>query len=269
MSASAEQLTLVAIPISHYCEKARWALDRAGIDYVEERHLQGFHHFYAKRRGGEFTTPVLVFPDARESIGQSSKILEWVDTQVSDELKLYPDDIAPRVRASEHWFDATLGPDGRGWLYGEILDDADVIEDYGLVGIPEHERRSYKVVFKVFRPYLAARLRVQGTRAEAQSVFDIYDAVAERISDGRPYLFGERFTAADLTFAALSAAVILPRRYGIELPPIDRVSPSLRQAIEEFRAHPAGQFAERLIEEHRPVPDWMAQDVQEPRILAF
>jgi glutathione S-transferase len=28
---------LVTIPISHYCEKARWALGRARIAYREER----------------------------------------------------------------------------------------------------------------------------------------------------------------------------------------------------------------------------------------
>lgn len=262
-------VTLVAIPISHYCEKARWGLERAGIEYTEERHLQGFHHYYARRRGGEFTTPVLVFPDDRKSIGQSSKILEWIDTQVSDELKLYPDDIAPRVRATEHWFDATLGPDGRGWLYKEILDDAALIEEYGLTGIPDHERRAYKAVFTVFKPYLAARIRVQGTRAESASVFDIYDAVAERIADGRRYLFGDRFTAADLTFAALSAPVVLPRKYGIELPPYERMPAPLQMAIAEFRAHPAGQFAERLIEDHRPLPGWLAQEIQEPSSLAF
>ena len=31
------ELRLVTIPISHYCEKARWALERAGIRYREER----------------------------------------------------------------------------------------------------------------------------------------------------------------------------------------------------------------------------------------
>ena len=36
-------LRLITIPISHYCEKARWALDRAGIEYREERHIQGVH----------------------------------------------------------------------------------------------------------------------------------------------------------------------------------------------------------------------------------
>jgi hypothetical protein len=27
---------LVTIPISHFCEKARWALDRAGVDDVQQ-----------------------------------------------------------------------------------------------------------------------------------------------------------------------------------------------------------------------------------------
>jgi glutathione S-transferase len=36
-------LRLVTIPISHHCEKARWALERAGIPYREERHVQGIH----------------------------------------------------------------------------------------------------------------------------------------------------------------------------------------------------------------------------------
>lgn len=265
MPAATEQLTLVAIPISHYCEKARWALERAGIDYVEERHLQGFHHYYAKRRGGDFTTPVLVFPDGRASIGQSSEILQWVDAQLPEDQRLYPEDIAPRVRALEHWFDATLGPDGRGWLYGEILDDSELIEQYGLTGIPDRERRLYRSVFKVFKPYLAARIRLQGTQANAQSVLDVYDEVADRLSDGRQFLLGDRFTAADLTFAALSAAVVLPRKYGLELPPIDRVPPALKTMIESFRSHPAGQFAVRLIEDLRPTPSWLTTEASTSR----
>lgn len=260
MPAAEDTLTLVAIPISHYCEKARWALERAEIDYVEERHLQGFHHFYAKRRGGDFTTPVLVFPDSRSAIGQSSAILKWVDTQLPEEQRLYPADTASRVRATEHWLDTTLGPDGRGWLYGEILDDMELIEEYGLTGIPEFERRAFRAVIKAFKPYLAARLRVQGTHADKQSVRDVYDEIADRISDGRRYLLGDRFTAADLTFAALSAPVVLPRKYGIELPPLERGSLELRTAIEDFRAHPAGRFALRLIEEERPTPPWLSVD---------
>src|SRR4051812_38230184 len=51
---------LVTIPISHYCEKARWALERAGLPYREERHVQGVHQVASKRAGGHGTLPVLI-----------------------------------------------------------------------------------------------------------------------------------------------------------------------------------------------------------------
>jgi Glutathione S-transferase, N-terminal domain len=51
---------LLTIPISHFCEKARWALERADLDYVEERHVQGIHRVKARRAGGGATVPVLV-----------------------------------------------------------------------------------------------------------------------------------------------------------------------------------------------------------------
>src|ERR687889_671115 len=53
-----EPRILVTIPISHFCEKARWALDRAGVDYTEKRHIQLMHWAAVKRAGGGMTAPV-------------------------------------------------------------------------------------------------------------------------------------------------------------------------------------------------------------------
>ena len=50
-TSSASVRRLITIPISHYCEKARWALDRAGLAYREERHVQGVHQVVSKRAG--------------------------------------------------------------------------------------------------------------------------------------------------------------------------------------------------------------------------
>jgi glutathione S-transferase len=35
MSTPKPENRLVTIPISHYCEKARWVLDRAGVPYMK------------------------------------------------------------------------------------------------------------------------------------------------------------------------------------------------------------------------------------------
>ena len=248
---------LIAIPISHYCEKARWGLERAGIEFVEERHLQVIHHFYTLKARGGLTTPVLILGDGTV-IGESSKILAWTDTQVEPDRHLYPDDIADRVRAIEHWLDTTLGPDGRAWLYGQMLGSPEILEKYGLEGLPDWERKAFDKLIPYFKYYLAARIRIQHTNPDISSIRGIYDEIADRLADGRPYLCGDRFTAADLTFAALSAAVVLPTKYGVELPKIEELPEHMQSRLKEMREHPAGQFAMRLFETERPQPTTVA-----------
>ncbi len=51
---------LITIPVSHFCEKARWALEHAGIPYVEEGHLPFFSIRAVRRAGGRRSVPVLV-----------------------------------------------------------------------------------------------------------------------------------------------------------------------------------------------------------------
>lgn len=67
---------LLTIPISHFCKKARRALDRAGVGYVEERHVQGIHRIAARRAGGGTTVPVLVTEDG--VFAESEVILRYV-----------------------------------------------------------------------------------------------------------------------------------------------------------------------------------------------
>src|SRR5207245_6672692 len=87
-------LRLITIPISHYCEKARWALERAGLAYREERHVQGIHRVAARRAGGGPTVPVLVTPQG--VIGESEQILLWVDGRIAGEERLFPADARAR-----------------------------------------------------------------------------------------------------------------------------------------------------------------------------
>jgi glutathione S-transferase len=81
-------LRLITIPISHYSEKARWALERAEMRYREERHVQGIHRVAARRAGGGSTVPVLVTPDG--AIGRSGEILAWVDERTPAGQRLFP-----------------------------------------------------------------------------------------------------------------------------------------------------------------------------------
>ena len=55
-------LRLITLPISHYCEKVRWVLDRQGVPYVEEGHAPLLHAFFTMplTGGKSRTVPILV-----------------------------------------------------------------------------------------------------------------------------------------------------------------------------------------------------------------
>jgi glutathione S-transferase len=245
---------LVTIPISHYCEKARWALERAGIPYREERHVQGIHRIASRRAGGVGTTPVLVTPEG--SIGESEDILRWVDGRLPPERRLFPDDPAERaeVEGLSRRFDERLGPRGRRFMYVKVLAHRDVTLRFNNQGVPGWEDRALRLGWPLAVRFLGRALDIRpGVEVEDEAVvWEDFDFAAEQLADGRRHLCGDRFTAADLTFAALSAAVLAPPVYGVTLPQPDAMPPDLAAFVRRAREHPAGRYAMRLFDERLP-----------------
>jgi glutathione S-transferase len=244
-------LRLITIPISHYCEKARWALQRADLEYREERHVQGIHRVAARRAGGGQTVPVLVTPDG--ALGESEQILSWVDGRLPPERRLFP--AAPAARAEverlSRRFDERLGPRGRRFMYVKMLDHPELMRRFNNQGVPRWEARALQLGWPLAVRFLGHALGIRpGVEVEDEAVvWEELDFVAEQLSDGRRYLCGERFSAADLTFAALSAAVVVPPVYGVKLPQPDALPPDMAAFVERVRAHPAGRYALTLFDQ--------------------
>jgi len=249
----AEAPVLITIPISHYCEKARWALDRAGIAYRERAHLQVLHWIPVARAGGKKTAPVLVW--GNRVFAESEEIVEAASAQAPPDRALFPDDpdAAAEVRALQRDFDAVLGPEGRRWMYFKMRGRRDLAVAYACTGVPAWQRRGLPLAYPLVTQIIDRYLDITPASAErsAAEVRAVFDTVAERIGDGRPYLCGERFTAADLTFASLSAPLLMPPEYGVPLPQPDELPPAMAAKVNDFRAHPAGAFALKMFREER------------------
>ncbi len=237
-------LRLVTIPISHYCEKARWALERAGIKYREERHVQGIHRIAARRAGGGATVPVLVTPDG--VLGESDEILAWIDERTPAEHRLFPDDAAERADVERlcRRFDEGLGPTGRRLMYTHMLAEPKLMLPFNNQGVPPWEDRALRLGWPLAVRWVRRELAIRpGIEAEDEAaVWRELDFVAELLAD-RKHLCGERFGAADLTFAALSAAVVVPPVYGVPLPQPDVLPAQTAALVGRAREHPAGRYA--------------------------
>ncbi|HEU4411524.1 MAG TPA: glutathione S-transferase family protein [Polyangiaceae bacterium] len=245
---------LVTIGFSHYCEKARWALDLAGVDYVEDDHVPVFHAPFSRRAGGRRTVPVLRV--GGDVFRESGDILRFADGRLSPERRLFPQGGGARaeVEALVNEFDRSLGPATRRLAYFYLLQDAPRAKALIAGTGPAWERRLAPSLFRPMRLLMRAAMNItpEGAARSHEKIDATFASVAERLSDGRRYLVGDRFSAADLTFASLAAPVLLPPEYGHPLPPPSELPAELAGLAEQLRATPAGRFVLRLYAEERP-----------------
>lgn len=240
---------LIALSISHYVEKARWALDVAGVPYVEERHVPLFHRVHTRRAGGT-TVPLLVV-DGR-AYTDSEAIVAYADAQSHALLPLDP---AGRSEALEtmRWLDRELGPHARRWAYGELLGSASLLTRCFAAGAPMLERALAPLAVRAALPLIRRGFRVTPENAARSlaRVDEAFRVIGDRLADGREWLVGATFGAADLTFAALAAPLLLPEQFGGAIPGLDEVPATMRATVQRFRALPAGRYALRAYSQHR------------------
>lgn len=243
---SGQRPVLITIPISHYCEKARWALDRAGVAYDERRYLPAVHRA-ALRRHRTLTTPVLICDEAG-TLRESRDIVAYADERGA---RIVCDDAEARGLADA--YDDRLGPATRLWIYHALLDRPDLTTRAMTAGVSRWQKTLWRFGFKPIGVVVTKVLKIDdATAVEAEKTFRaIFADVDERLSDGRRYLVGDAFSIADLTFAALAAPLVGPPEYAVPLPAVDALPPRIAEIVREHRASSAGQHALRMFATER------------------
>ncbi len=244
------QFRLITIPVSHYCEKVRWGLDYLQIPFQELPHMPPFHRLATGKYGGE-STPVSIAGDGT-IVTDSTECLRYLDTLQPG--KLYP--IEPNVRELttelELLFNQTLGVHSRRWGYSYIL-TPELVYSRWTLGVPVWEKLLFPIVFPRIRSIIQTSMDITETSA-AESLAQInrvFDRVGEVLSDGRQYLLGDRFSALDITFAALAAPILQPIEAHIPPTPLAKLPTPMQSDIRQAQATPAGEFGLRMYREHR------------------
>ncbi len=250
---------LITLAFSHYNEKARWALDRFGVEYREERHMPffctGAVAIATRGRGGaadrtstRFSTPVLILDDG-PTLTDSTAIAEFA---AGEDVSFFAND---EVRSLVDHYGDRLGPYTRLLAYWHVLRHPGMIEQLADENVGRGEARVFRGLMPLVRSNLKSFLNLtEAGRDKAMTrLREELDAAGARLAVG-PYLAGDHFTAADLTFAALVApalCVTSEEGYGAVLPSRDDLDAEARELVDETRSHPAGQFALRMFAEER------------------
>ena len=119
-------LKLYQFPISHYCEKARWALELKELPYRKVNLLPGPHAKTAKKVAGNSRLPILQHD--KRTVQGSAEIITYLDKNFS-RRSLTPEDPVEQnlAEAWESYADREIGPQVRLLSYNTLLDHRDII----------------------------------------------------------------------------------------------------------------------------------------------
>ncbi len=240
------------IEISHYNEKARWALDYKGIPHRRRAPLPGLHRAWALAitRGSHDRLPVLRL-DGRIVAG-SSAIVAAVDAHTR-EPPLLPADPGERTRALEleSYFDEELAPRVRRFVWWHTLDNSEVTLATVAPNAGAARRRLLSTLAPAIAPVMKRDYKINA--ASAPEARDGILAAADRLErelGSSGYLVGDSFSVADLAGASLFTPLICPpeRPY----PPTAVAEPVLELRA-ELEAREAGAWVRETYRRHRGV----------------
>lgn len=237
--------------MSHFNEKARWALDYKRIPHERRSVFAGTQEVRARMlRGGTSTLPVIDIDGTR--IGDSSRIIEQLELRWPDP-PLYPSDPDERRRALEieDFFDERCGHDLRRVLFDPFLKHPELMAEAA-----GSDRRRGGTVFKVIFPIVnrAVRSKFDITPEHVQHSREVVVAAMDRIEAERGlsgYLVGDSFSVADLTAAAILSPLVRPPEFPYHQVDPAKDPPELREWWEPLAERPAWKFVLEMYARHR------------------
>jgi glutathione S-transferase len=238
------------LKVSHYNEKARWALDFKRVPHIRRPAMPGRHAKIAQGLGAGSTFPVLALDG--EVIGDSTLIIRELERRYP-EPPLYPDDPVDRRRALEieDFFDEQLGPYLRLLVLEHMLPDPSLLLGAFTPDLSAPRRLAARATYPLIRRGIARDFGID--RAGVEQAWQRCRRACERFAaelGPSGYLVGDRFTVADLTVAALLSPVVAPQQFPYPQP--QRGHPRLADLRRMLDDRGALAWTRWMYDHHRP-----------------
>ena len=241
---------LYIFPISHYCEKARWALDYLNVDYDLYCLAPGVHADLLAKLGAKGTSlPVLL---SEECVIQSShEIIEWAEHFSCNGRSLNPVDL-PAAVDIESRLNEVLGVHVRRMYYSEALvEHPRTVLPIFADCLADEDARFVRDAWEFIAAAMVEKmdLGVDQGQESRRIVLEHLDWLDTLLDDGRSYLVGQCFSRVDLGAAALLAPLARapehPTYGDLQLPP------RLAQDISDWQHRPVSQYVASMYRKHR------------------
>lgn len=244
---------LLTFSVSHFSEKARWALDANGVPYRERPLPLGLHVPYVRWRAPRSSVPVL--EHGGDVVQGSSAILDFLERRLGGVALAAPEQQRARAAELEALADRAFGGGIVRVLYDALLASPDDMVPLWAPDLHDGapvatQRRLYRAAFPWLRWGIRRtyRIRPDTVRAARERLIAGFDET-DRALGGRPYLLGPRPTRVDVTVAALLAPLCRPREHMLTWP--REFPPALTELVAVLDRRPTWELVLRMYREHR------------------
>lgn len=244
-------MILYQFPLSHYCEKVRWALDYKKIPFQIRNLIPGPHLFITKRLGPKTSVPILT--DGEKNIQDSTLIIDYLDTQYP-EHSLTPSDLSLKKEALEleEYFDKNIGVHLRRFAYYHLLQENSLVTSLLLQEAPSYSRPFYKLFFPIVKQLMKKTMNIYEEPSK-KSLHILENTITElnRMLANKKFLVGNQFSRADLTAAALLGPLCTPAEYAFDWPSFEQMPAPIREFRKTHEGDPFFRWVIQTYQENR------------------
>jgi glutathione S-transferase len=229
-------------------ELSRFLLWNYRIPFQEKRHIFGWSSVLTFLHGGYGRIPV-IYGDGLALTAPRS-LVDHFEPLCPEDRILIPGHEPLRANVEADWetFNGELATHTARVAYFHLLPHRDIMIEPFTRGIPAWEARLTPALYPALSALfgLLLRLKPEVVADSFRQALRIVEAVDDRVADGRRFLWGDRLTLSDISFATALAPFLLPPGYAAPIPDLPQMPPAMQEIVTSFRQRPSGELVTRI-----------------------